>query len=392
MRGMARLTGANVEAVLSQRTFAMAELGNPYASAPPMVAMMRNATGQFSKVTGIQYWNSFWKQVAFNTTHGRIVQNAVGGWESLSKAERAYMLDLGINEQGLGKIRAAFEGQEGGVRYVDGTDLPIAAFDKWADKEAGNLIRAAANAESHNGVITPHFSDRLSMAGNPLGRQILQFRNFMFANQMRVVGRNIQLAHIDDARSKRLGVYTGFFGLAMMGSLVDATKHMLGNTTITGGSLDADHSSFDRVLREWENTPGAALYNALDRSSIFGVVGEASNMAEKLGLPNIRGGISLAMGDDPGQGRGTARFQSRGVFESVFGPTAGLLEDVKGTAAFVSGVGDQFLGGTEGSKFNRSDFRRAKRLLPGSNAPIVQQMINEGEAYLGTIYDWPSPR
>ena len=392
LRRLSRLAMANAEIELNSRIGLLADIGNPYAKASPAVTFSRNASKTFSKATGITFWNSFWKQVSFNTTQGRIVQNAMDGWASTSKAERAWMLNLGINENGLAKIRAAFDGQEGS-KFVDGTDLPIASFDKWTDQEAGELIRSAAFAESHNAVVTPHFSDKLRMAGTPLGRLILQFRSFMLANQMRVIGRNIQLASIDDAGSKRLGVYTGLFGLAMAGAMVDATKHMLGNTTITGSSLDGDHSSFDRVVREWENAPGNALYNALDRSSMFGIVFEGSNMLDKLGLPNIRGGISNVLGDDPGVGRkGASRFANRGVFESAFGPSAGMIEDFAKVGSFVTGFGDAYLGSNEGATFNRSDFCRVRRLLPGQNAPILQQMLNEGEAQMGTIFDWPNPQ
>jgi hypothetical protein len=388
---LARLTNANVEVTMNSTVMALAEMGNPFAKATPMVTFARNASKVFSKATGITYWNHLWKQIAFNTTTARIVENARTGWSGLSKAERAFMLNVGINEASLARIGTSFEGQAGS-KFVDGTDLPIARFDEWADKEAGSLLRAAANQQSHSQVITPHWSDKMALSGNPMGVLIMQFRNFMFANQARIIGRNIQLAALDDGVGKRASVASAMFGLAMMGAVVDATKHMLGNTTISGGSLDMDHSSFDRVLREWEKTPATALYNALDRTGMFGVVFEGSNMLEKLGLPNIRGTASYLAGDDTGGRRESARFAQRGMFESVLGPTFGLAEDVVRAGSMLTGMADSYIGSGEAPNFNRSDFRKIKRLLPFQNAPGVQQLINEYEAHVGTVFDWPDPK
>ena len=305
------------------------------------------------------------------------------------------MLNNGINDQMLARIRTAFDTQKG-TKFVEGTDLPIARFDEWADADASSAIRAALGAEGRNNIVTPHFSDKMVLAGNPMGQLILQFRRFMFSNQMRVIGRNVQLASIDDAGSKRLGVYAGLFGLAFMGAVVDASKHALGTVTVTGGSTDPDLSALDRIIREWEKTPGTALYNALDRSSIFGVAFEASNMAEKIGLPNVRGGFSTVFGDDKGGRRESSRYANRGFFESVLGPTAGMFEDmvVLGSrfTGLISDEAEVFLGSAEHPHFSRSDFRRARRFVPGQNAPILQQVINEGERQVGTIFDWPAPR
>lgn len=388
---LARLAHANTELTMNSTVMALAEMGNPFAKATPLVTFARNASKVFSKYTGITYWNHLWKQVAFNTTTARIVENARTGWGGLSKAERAMMLNLGLNEASLARIGASFEGQAGS-KWVAGTDLPIARFDEWADKEAGSLLRAAANQQSYSQVVTPHWADRLAFSESPYGKLVLQFRNFMIANQMRVIGRNVQLAAIDEAGGKRASVATALFGLAMMGAVVDATKHMLGNTTISGGSLDSENSSFDRVLREWEKTPGTALYNALDRTGIFGVVFEASNMAEKLGLPNIRGGMSMAAGDDTGGRRESARFSNRHWSEATLGPTVGLLGDVVSVGGVLTGMADSYISSGEAPNFNRSDFRKAKRLMPMQNAPIIQQFINEGERYMGNVFDWPDPK
>jgi len=390
MRRLSRLMNSNAEVTHASTTLAMADIGNPYAKSTPAVTFARTSTKLFSKVSGITYWNSLLKQIASNTTQGRLIQNAVQGWQGLSKAERAWSLNLGLSEGSYARIRASFEGQAG-AKWVEGTELPIGRFDEWGDKEIAGRFRAAINAESFNNVVAPHFSDKMALAGTPMGQLILQFRRFMLSNQMRIVGRNLQLARIDDAGAKRASVYGGLFGLVMMGAVVDATKHALGTTTITGGNVDLDHNAFDRIIQDWEKNPGSALYNSLDRSGVFGVAFEGSNMLEKLGLPNVRGGMSHLLRDENKE-KGSARFQNRGAFESVFGPTAGLFEDTMKFGSFVTGLGDQYLGSGEAPNFNRSDFRKAKRLIPFATAPGLQQLMNEGEAYMGTVFDWPEPK
>lgn len=386
---LSRLANANTEIVLNSTVLALADIGNTFAKATPIVSFARNASKIFSKATGITYWNALWKQVATNTTRGRLVQNAVQGWQGVSRVERAWMLNLGINEASLARIRTAFETQAGS-KWVDGTDLPIPRFDEWADKEMGALFRGALGAEAHNNVITPHYTDKLAMSGNPVGQNILQFRRFMFSQQARVIGRNIQLASIDEAGGKRASVATALFGLAMMGAIVDATKQTLGSTTITGGNIRANQGALDHVISEWENNPGSALYNSLDRAAFFPIVFEGNNMLEKLGLPNLRGGMSRAFGDE--KAGESSRFKNRGVFESVFGPSVGLMEDTAKLGSFMTGYADSYLGSGEAPNFNRSDFRKFKRMTIGGNAPVVQQIVNEGEKYMGNIFDWPEPK
>lgn len=97
---------------------------------------------------------------------------------------------------------------------------------------------------------------------------MLQFRSFMIANQMRLIGRNMQLAQADNATA--LTVYTGMFGLVMMGALIDGMKGVMSNTTVTGQSLSDKQTAIQKVVDDWKGNPGKALYDALDRGGIFG--------------------------------------------------------------------------------------------------------------------------
>jgi hypothetical protein len=388
LRKLSRLVMANAEIELNSRIVQMAELGNPHARVDAGTNFLRNMAKMFSQFSGITYWNSFWKQVAYNTAQARIVEHSLSGWSSLTKAERTWLNTLGINKDGLEKIANAYRGQSGEPTIAG---VPVARFDEWADRDAAGLMQAALSNESHNMIVTPHFSDKMGLNANPATALLMQFRRFMIANQMRVIGRNIQLASVDDTMSKRIGVSSGLFGLAMMGALVDATKHTMGTTTITGANVDERRNAGQRVIDEWQKTPGTALYNALDRSSVFGIVFEGSNMLEKVGLPNIRGVASFVAQDDKSGRREASRFANRSVMESIGGPTFGAIEDAGKLAALSSGGLGYMFGIVEDPHFNRSDFRRARRFIPFQNIPVVQQILNEGERYGGTIFDWPVP-
>lgn len=388
LRRLSRLANAVTEHEFNSTVAAMADLGNPFAKDSPGQNFIRNVSKIFSKTAGITFWNSFWRQVAYNTTQARLIDDSLKGWDQLSKAERAWLANLQIDKPMLSKIRTAYENQPG---TKTSAGIPIGRFDEWTDKDAAGAFRAALGAESRNNVIMPSFSDLPVLAHSPMGRVLLQFRRHMIANQARLIGRNMQLARLDD-EGKAAAVYTGLFGLAMMGAVIDATKHAMATTTITGASIDRHRSSFERIIDQWEKTPGTALYNALDRSGVFGVVFEGSNILDKIGLPSIRGTMSLVAQDDRGGRREAARFQNRSVLEAVGGPTVGLIED----AAKLGGLASQGIGSviglTEAPTLNRADYKKATRFIPWGNVPGIQQILNEGQRQVGNIYDWPDPK
>lgn len=388
LRRLSRITLANAEAELNIRNGALADIGNPFAKGDPATTWFRNAGKTFTRYTGIEFWNSFWKQVSFNTVQARVLDDAMRGWGQLSKGERAWLLNNTIDETGLERIRIAYSGQ--GSKTSAG--IPVARFDDWADQEAATMFRSLVSAESRRNVVTPTFADKMAFTADPALALIAQFRTHMFANQMKLIGRQVQLARVNDDRQEVLGVYLGLFSIAMMGAVVDAAKHMAGSTTITRGSTDPKRSPWQRVVDEWEKTPGQALYNALDRASLFGPVWEGSNMLEKMGMPSIRGGMAIMFHDDPGSRKDAARFMNRSVFEAALGPTAGFAEDVRSVVRFGAWNIGAALGTNDPDLPSRADYRKARRMIWGQNAPIIQQILNEGEARLGTAYNWPAPK
>lgn len=380
-----RLFGIVVEHQNNSRIAAMADLAGG-APETKSAAWMQRVNKTFWDVTGITYWTQFWKDTAVNVTHGRIIMAAQEGWGKQSKATQAWLTNLKIDQITLDRIGKLHAAQD--QKYSAG--IPYGALDKWADREVADLFANALHRESHNVVITPTAGDKLALQATPIGQLAWQFRSYGVASTARLIGRNAALGGIDN--DHRLQAYVGLVGLMLAGTLVDGVKSALGDVTIGGSSKDGKDTPFDKYIDRWKKTPGEAAYNMLDRSGTMWVLTEPSNVMQKLGLPNIQGAMSLALGDEKDARSGSSRFAQRGVAESLLGPTAALVEDIPKLAGFVTSAAGHVVGINEDFNVGRTDFARMRRLAPLGNAIGVQQVLNYGHQQLGTIFDWPEPK
>jgi hypothetical protein len=369
-----------MEMNLQARLAAMADLQNPMRTGDTSMNMLRKMSDVFSKASGITWWNAFWKQTSENAISAHIGGLAHKGWDNLSKSERKYLGTLRINKDGLDLIRQAHEAQPHS-KWFD--KWPLLDHRAWDNQEAARLVRHALDEEVNNQVVTPQSYDRMKFASTPGGRLIWQFRQHMVSNQMRFLGRNLQLASQDTHHAAALG--TGFVGLVMAGALVDYLKTVTGQLS-PFGNIDRNKSATERYMDEWRETPGAALYNALDRSDAIGIAMEGSNILDKLGWAGPKFGMQKAFGDEPSKIKEASRFRNRSVADSLLGPTAGLVNDSLVTAAPTMGKV------LTGQKITRGDFRGTERLIPGQNIPYVQYFTNAFERHVGDIYSWPNPK
>lgn len=365
-RRLSRLAGAVTELEFNSRMAQLGEFDDLYSTGDRALTFMRKVSNTFSKVSGIAYWNTALKQIAYNVTQARILENIGVGVDKLSVPERAWMASLGIGPDQAAQIADAYAHQVG-RKIVAG--IPYANHDIWP-QEIGDIFRTALANESNNVVVTPQLGDRPIFASTPVGRLLFQFRGFMLANQARLLGRNAQLAVLDETGSRRIGFAAGLFGLVAMAALVDGLKRATSENEV----------SFDKFMKRWEEQPGESLYRALDRSSVLGVVLEASNIFGRAGGPSLQSGLEYAFGDvDKKQTRDSSLLSALGV------PTINLIEDI-GRVGF-SDVPNLM---TEG-ELTRSGFRRVRGLVPFNNVPVIQQVINEYQREVGTVFDWPEP-
>lgn len=378
-KGMTKATAWAMELNLQSRIAQMTDLGNPLRVEDTSSVFMRRVSDVFSKATGITWWNAFWKQTSENATSAYLGQLAHKGFDKLSTSERKWLDSLRINKDGLELIRQQHELQPHSKWHGD---WPLLDHHSWDDPQAARLVRHALAEEINNQVVSPQANDKMLFARSPGGRLVMQFRQHMFSNQMRFIGRQLQLASEDTHKAAALGM--GFFGLVMAGAVVDYLKNVTGQISPTG-NVDKSKSATERYMEEWSKTPGLALYNALDRSDTIGIAMEGSNIIEKLGLPSPKRAMSFAFGDDPAKLKEASRYRNRSAIDAVGGPTLGLANDAVAAASTLGKV-------VTGQRITRGDYRASERIIPGQNIPYIQFMTNAFERHVGDVYSWPNPK
>lgn len=367
-RRLTRLMALNMERELNRTAMDIADLGSPVRKTDPSTDFLRRLASRFSVVTGIQAWNSLWRQIAGRTILSRVLDNSVQGWDNLSAAERAWMSNNRLDASDLQLIKAAWEAQPR-KHLPDGGMYPD--VENWDPKAREAMFRIASQ-ESVNNVIAPTPIDKMSMQVTPAGRLVSQFRSHMLANQIRLIGRQRALAMQD--RGHAMQVYTGLFMLAAMGVVVDYLKHATGQVTLTGDSKgEPGKSPHDKWVEEFEANPFTGTFNALDRAGIFGVMMEADNLLHKTMGLGVRATGQYAFGEGKVQ---SSRTRNRAAVDVLFGPSVGLVNDTFTAFGVLDG------------EVERHEVKALRRLSPFQNMPILQQVLNEGEAQLGNIYVW----
>lgn len=381
---LARLAGANIELALNSRVAAMAGLDDPLNDLGTAQQFQRNATQAFATYTGISHWNALVKQVAYNTTQARFLDNAVRGYSKLSKRERALMDNLGLDAETLERIRKSYEGQS--TRDVMGA--PVAQWDEWADVAAAEKMKAALGREVNNQIITPEMSDLPTFYATPVGRMLMQFKSHMLASQARVVGRNVQLAGLgENARDGMAGFYVGMSGMLVLAGVADYLKAMAGTSTIDGTEKRSkNESAHDVYMKRWEDNPAGSFFNVLDRSSFSPVLSEWDGLMSKMAGISARRAAGLMAGDkDLFNSKGEpAKLRSRSPADLLLGPTAGLAFDGLKTLQGLSQMG--LSGGSQ--PMTRDQMKAMRRLFPGQNAFPIQTLGNTAEHGAGMSWDW----
>jgi hypothetical protein len=342
--------------------------------------MMEKVSKAFWKGTGLVTWTAMTKNMAANVTHARIIDAAEGGWGKLDKAEQTWLTNLGISEKRLAKIKDEYDAQP--IKgFGSRGDMKAGDPRTWKDEETINVYRAAVFRESNNVIVTPTHADKLALQSTPHGQLIMQFRNFGVAAQAKVLARNAALSGLDN--EKATGFYTGLLALVAMGVVVEGVKATMGDSTLTGASKTGGPNAWHRFSTKMTDTPGELVYNVLDRSVPLFHVMEVSNMAHKvIGFGGVDA-VSKIARDREDAKQGSSRMRGRGAFESMFGPSVGLVE----TGAK---VGKAAVGWMGGQTPTRGDFGSFRSTLPFQNAPVFQQFFNTGDAYLGDKLGWPA--
>jgi hypothetical protein len=351
--------GTVVEALHSTRMADIYEFGNPHQTGDAWTSFVNATTRWATRLSGINYWTDFGKQVVHNVVSSRILKYAEIGHERLTQRNQAWLANIGLEASDLAKIKAEYGTQS--PKHVAG--VLFADADKWRDQDVAARFETALRREGRNTIVTPGLGDKPQFVYGATGKLIYQFQTFNLIDQTRFLARQIQLANVGgDAAEKarqRVALGAGLSSLVMGAVFVDSLKRALRDS-------DADWNEF---VDRWQNNSGAAMYDALDRSGILGSLFSASDTASKLpfGDYGLRGSMAWLAGDrDRSDPRKVRDVRLGGV---LLGPGAGLVEDAVHSGRALSKA-------VSGGEISRGDLRRFQHLVPFNSVPGIQAALN----------------
>ncbi|WP_217632323.1 hypothetical protein, partial [Vibrio parahaemolyticus] len=147
----------------------------------------------------------------------------------------------------------------------------------WDDRAVREAFQSAVLKDVDSTVVTPGVGDTPLMMSNEVGKMILQFKTFIFAQHNRVVASGIQQG---DA-----SFYLGAMGTIALGAMVYVMKQKL-------SGRDIDYS------------PNNLVKEGIDRAGMIGWLSEPLNAVEN--ISGGRFGLGAMFGAPP-----VSRFQSR---------------------------------------------------------------------------------
>ncbi len=335
--GEAQLAGNVVERVLGTRLATLSEIVDPYASRGPMEAFLENMTNVASKWNGIRLLTDMQKSIASVMTQNRLLEGA-SRFSEAPPQEKAYLAFMGIDQSMAERIAAQFAAHGETIEKVR-----VANTEKWTDQVAMRAYRAAINKDVDSIITTKGVADTPLFANTPTGRAVLQFKSFALASHQRVLLRGLQ-----EDQTRFLG---GVIAMTTIGMMTTWLKAQSGNRP--------------ERLQDPAKNPGWWIAEGLDKSGIFAVPTELSNMFEKgTGLNPIKAPIKAF---DEGSAQ-SQKNQNRSLLGSLVGPTAGLIDD----GSSILNVPQKVIAGEEVTQGQKN---AAERLLPFSSYVGVRQML-----------------
>lgn len=334
----AQLAGQISEGVLGHRMALMTEISDPYSSTGKAETLMRHMSDIGSKWNGIRLLTDAQKTIASVMTQNRVLDNA-SKYSGIAGKEKAYMAYLGIDQRMAERITEQFRAHG---KLVDG--VRVAGTENWTDAQARRVYRAAINKDVDSIITTPGVADVPLFVNTPTGAAMMQFRRFALAAHQRVLLRGLQ-----EDQTRFLG---GLIAMTALGMFTTWLK--------------AHSANRDEKLSDFSKKPGWWVGEGVDRSGVLAGTMEVANAFEKMtGFNPVKTPMQAF---DRGEARTSQKLQNRNEIGTVFGPSAGLVEDVMsaGKIPFIVAKGER---PTKGQK------NAAERLLPFNSYPVVRQFM-----------------
>lgn len=335
----AKRAGNLLEKVLHTRLATMAEITDPLSVGNSRFErFIDNVARLGTKFNGIGLWTDTMKGFSSVISQQRIIketQKLVRG--DIRKNNRTYLAFLGIDANNAKSIADQLD-----KFATKEKNLWVANTDKWTNSEAVRLYRNALNQDVDRTIITPTKGDVPLFMHKEIGKTIGQFKSFVFASTQQVLLRSLQ--------QKDAAALNGFISAVSAGMLIYYLK------TVAAGKEPSDDP------KKW-------VVEGIDRSGVSGILMEINNMTEKVTRGKI--GVNALIG-----GEIMSRYASRGIVDTLAGPTAGQIKDLATITAAIT-TGD----------IKESDVKAFRRMLPYQNVFYLNGLFNELEEGIGNAVE-----
>lgn len=335
----ARELGAIVEMVLDTRVASISDLGDDFGRHTAFERGLGAMTDSFGLVSGMAPWNQFWKEVSGTVTMSRILTEANNWRAGTIKAGDVERLAAG----GIDKPMAIRIANMMDAHGLNDRGVMQSNYGNWSDRGAADAMRGAIIREVEGTIVTPGIGDRpLLMSSTQAGRNIGQFKSFMFAAHQSVFLAGLQ---------RRDAATLNGLALSVAGGMLVYYLKQLGSE------------------RPISDDPRVWVAEGIDRSGVTGFLFDINNMAEKIGVNVLPGGPTRS------------RYASRNLVGALLGPSAGLATDV-----------GQIVGNTVSGDIRASDTRALRRAIPYQNLFYIRNLLNRAEEGVNDTFDLPKTK
>ncbi|QDL30770.1 hypothetical protein [Serratia liquefaciens] len=329
-----REMAVGLDYVLSTRTKAIADLTDPYSRRSAFERGLNWGTQKFGNWTLMNQWNSALKSWSGLIVQSRILDNAklLSAGKEVPQKEVRKLAQIGIDQSMLRRI-----GEQFAKHGEDMDGLMTGHSHLWDDRAVREAFQSAVLKDVDSTVVTPGVGDTPLMMSNEVGKMILQFKMFIFAQHNRVIASGIQQG---DA-----SFYLGAMGTIALGAMVYVMKQKL-------SGRDIDYS------------PNNLVKEGIDRAGMIGWLSEPLNAVEN--ISGGRFGLGAMFGAPP-----VSRFQSRNAIGALLGPTF----DMAGDGAVIAN-------GVLNGEFDSKQVHAVRKVMPYQNLWAIAPLLNKVEEEL----------
>lgn len=337
--------GAANELLRNERMLSFANAFVDYSHMSRAERAVQWMTDRYGKVSGMSYWNQYFKQMSGILSVNRTLDDAarLAKDGKLDEKSQRRLDFLGISPELAIQIAEQF-GKHGETLER----LKNANWSEWSNEAAKTAFQAAVVKDVERTILTPGLSRPLWM-NTPTGRLVGQFRSFTAESMNKIVVAGLQ--------ERDAAQLSGLAFNIIMGGMVFVIKQALRGA--------AGLAVIDGLTGE------SFLTNALDQSGIGGWFFEVNNVLQKVSGRDAPNWLHLAAGDDKGS-TPISRYSVQQGLSSLLGPTVRAANEIG------FGSSGLLMAATSDEDVKLSDVRRLKsNLIPYQNLWWIRVLIDQ---------------